>query len=221
MAALLPGGEFLDDGCEDRFLCGHKALKIEDVVRRHRAPPERRVAWELDFVEFVAFRLRPIRRVYRARPRAAILSSHAGEARRAPVVDKTARPELLHIADTSCMRGLAIPSIPALLALTLLAGGCSTETHNICGTWPIREIPNDTWTFGSDGRFSVTADNAPYDTGTYELTTQTVRRDLTIETARALRLHLATENTPPYAITWLDANRLYLSAERVSLTLYR
>jgi hypothetical protein len=103
----------------------------------------------------------------------------------------------------------------------LLAGGCSTETHTICGTWHIKEIPNDTWTFSRDGRFSVTADNAPYDSGTYEFTTQTVRRDLTSETAQALRIHLPTENTPPYAITWLNANRLYLSAERVSLTLYR
>jgi hypothetical protein len=109
----------------------------------------------------------------------------------------------------------------ALVALALLACGCNSKPPAIAGTWHIREIPNDTWTFGSNGRFSATADNAPYDKGSYELTTQTEGRDPTAQAVQALRIHMATENTPPYVITWIDQNRFCLSADHVSLTLYR
>ena len=108
-----------------------------------------------------------------------------------------------------------------LVALALLCCACGATTNTIAGTWHIAEIPNDTWTFEQDGRFSATADNAPYDTGSYELTTQAIRRDLTTEKTQAVRIHMATQHTPPYAITWIDANRFYLTADHVALTLYR
>jgi hypothetical protein len=110
-----------------------------------------------------------------------------------------------------------------LLALAALAlsCGCSSTAYTIAGTWHILEIPNDTWTFEKDGRFSVIADNAPYDTGWYEFTTVPIRRDLATQTTQALRIHMTTENTPPYALTWVDPNRFYLTADHVSLTLYR
>jgi hypothetical protein len=103
----------------------------------------------------------------------------------------------------------------------LLVCACSSRTNAIDGTWHIKEIPNDTWTFEPDGRFSVIADNAPYDTGYYEFTTQRIRRDLATRATQALRIHMTTETTPPYAITWVDTNRFYLAADHVSLTLYR
>src|ERR1035438_5496839 len=67
--------------------------------------------------------------------------------------------------------------IPALSHLRTLVGvvalalsyGCGTHAYSLAGTWHIAEIPNDTWTFEKNGRFSVIADNAPYDTGSYEL----------------------------------------------------
>jgi hypothetical protein len=96
----------------------------------------------------------------------------------------------------------------ATLALALL-WGCSAEPHSIVGRWNIREIPNDTWTFSNDGKITITADSAPYDNGSYTLTNQ------------ALRIRISTEKTPPYAITWLDADKFYLSADHVELTLYR
>ncbi|MGD0474429.1 MAG: hypothetical protein ABSB70_14625 [Candidatus Velthaea sp.] len=111
----------------------------------------------------------------------------------------------------------------AVLAVALLLCGCATgsKTYSLAGTWHIVEIPNDTWTFERDGTFSVIADNAPYDRGSYVLTTQAIRRDLQFETTQALRIHMATEHTPPYAITWLGPDRFYLTADHVALTLYR
>jgi hypothetical protein len=104
----------------------------------------------------------------------------------------------------------SLRKLVSLAALTLLLCGCDSRTYPIAGTWHILEIPNDTWTFEKDGRFSVMADNAPYDTGSYRFTTQPIRRDMATEITEALLIHMATENTPPYAITWLDANRFYL-----------
>jgi Family of unknown function (DUF5640) len=95
-----------------------------------------------------------------------------------------------------------------VVALALL-WGCSAKPHSIVGTWNIREIPNDTWTFSNDGKLAITADNAPYDNGSYTLTNQ------------ALRIQIKTEKTPPYAITWLDADKFHLTADHVELTLYR
>ncbi len=95
-----------------------------------------------------------------------------------------------------------------VVALALL-WGCSAEPHSIVGTWNIREIPNDTWTFSNDGKLVITADNAPYDNGSYTLTNQN------------LRIQITTERTPPYAITWLDTDKFRLTAGHVELTLYR
>jgi hypothetical protein len=95
-----------------------------------------------------------------------------------------------------------------VVALALL-WGCSAKPHSIDGTWNIREIPNDTWTFSNDGKLAITADNAPYDNGSYTLTNQ------------YLRIQIKTEKTPPYAITWLDADKFHLTADHVELTLYR
>jgi hypothetical protein len=53
--------------------------------------------------------------------------------------------------------------VSVLAAMTCGCGG--HHARQIEGTWNIREIPNDTWTFEKSGRFSVTADNAPYDKG--------------------------------------------------------
>jgi len=95
-----------------------------------------------------------------------------------------------------------------VLALALLCA-CGAKPHSIIGTWNIREIPNDTWTFANDGTIAITADNAPYDNGTYTLTNQD------------LRIRIKTEKTPLYAITWRDPDKFDLSADHVELTLYR
>jgi hypothetical protein len=108
-----------------------------------------------------------------------------------------------------------------VVALMLIFCGCGAQAYSLVGTWHIAEIPNDTWTFEKGGRFSVIADNAPYDTGSYELTTSPIRQDSAAGTTQELRIHMSTQNTPPYAITWLDPYRFCLTADHVALTLYR
>jgi len=130
-----------------------------------------------------------------------------------------------HTRSTSAQKSV-VPAISHLFALlgfvafTLLCG-CGARPYSLAGTWHIAEIPNDTWTFEKDGRFSVIADNAPYDTGSYELTTSPIRLDSATRTRQELRIHMSAQNTPPYAITWLDPYRFCLTADHVALTLYR
>ncbi len=95
-----------------------------------------------------------------------------------------------------------------IIILAAFSAGCAAP-HKLAGTWNIREIPNDTWTFEENGTFSVMADNAPYDSGTYTVHDH------------ALRIRMSTETTPDYAIVWLDPDRFYLSADHVALTLSR
>ena len=116
----------------------------------------------------------------------------------------------------ACLRNVFSFAVSALMLC-----GCGSKTFTLAGTWHIVEIPNDTWTFEKNGKFLVIADDAPYDNGFYELTTRPIRRDLETVTGQALQIHMTTQRTPPYAITWLDANRFYLTADHVSLTLYR
>jgi hypothetical protein len=114
-------------------------------------------------------------------------------ARRAVVTWRT--PRFLH-------------NLLGVLALALL-WACGAVPHSIVGTWNIREIPNDTWTFTNDGTIAITADNAPYDNGTYTITNQD------------LRIRIKTERTPLYAIRWRGADKFDLTADHVELTLYR
>jgi len=101
-----------------------------------------------------------------------------------------------------------VHALLGVFALALLSG-CGAKPQSIVGTWNVAEVPSDTWTFSNDGKLAITADSAPYDNGSYTLTN------------RELRIRIRTEKTPPYAITWLDANKIQLRADHVDLTLYR
>jgi len=132
-----------------------------------------------------------------------------GRQTRSPSARKAVVPAISHLR-----------TLLGVVAFTLLCG-CGTHPYSLAGTWHIAEIPNDTWTFEKSGRFSVIADNAPYDTGSYELTTSTIRQDSATRNTPELRIHMSTQYTPAYAITWIDPYRFCLTADHVALTLYR